>query len=102
MFVGVGVRACDIEFVVFTDCESCTRPISTNSGYMEAGEYWLTRGTCFRTSSRGGRGHRAAVDFVVCSGCGGIQFSSFFFSCFFHRTHPACCKYDAALPHLLL
>ena len=34
MFVGVGVRVCDIEFVVFTDCESCTRPISTNSVSM--------------------------------------------------------------------
>ena len=31
----------------FTDCESCTRPISTNPGPMEAGEYRLTRGTCF-------------------------------------------------------
>ena len=38
---------CDIEFVVFTDCESCTRPISTKPGSMEAGEYGLTRGTCF-------------------------------------------------------
>ena len=33
--------------VVFTDCESCTRPISTNPGSMEAGEYGLTRATCF-------------------------------------------------------
>ena len=40
------VRACET-FVVFTDCESCTRPISTNPGSMEAGEYGLTRGTCF-------------------------------------------------------
>ena len=31
----------------FTDCESCTRPISTNPASMEAGEYWLSRGTCF-------------------------------------------------------
>ena len=27
--------------VVFTVCESCTRPISTNPGSMEACEYWL-------------------------------------------------------------
>ena len=47
MSVCVPVRVCDIKFVVFTDCESCTRPISTNPGYMEAGEYGLTRGTCF-------------------------------------------------------
>ena len=33
-------------FVVFTDCESCTRPISTNPGSMEAGECGLTRGAC--------------------------------------------------------
>ena len=45
--VGMCVRVCDIEFVVFTDCESCTRPISTNPGSMESGEYGLTRGTCF-------------------------------------------------------
>ena len=36
-----------VTFVVFTDCESCTKPISTNAGSMEAGEYGLTRGTCF-------------------------------------------------------
>ena len=41
------VRVCDIEFVVFTDCESGTRPISTNPVSMEAGEYGLSRGTCF-------------------------------------------------------
>ena len=34
-------------FVVFDDYESCTRPISTNPRYMEAGEYGLTHGTCF-------------------------------------------------------
>ena len=36
-----------VTFVVFTDCESCTRPISTNPGSMEAGKCGLTRGTCF-------------------------------------------------------
>ena len=41
------VRVCDFEFVVFTDCDSCTRPISTNPVSMEAGKYGLTRGTCF-------------------------------------------------------
>ena len=41
------VRVCDVEFVVFTDCESCTRPISTNPVSMEAGECGLTRGTWF-------------------------------------------------------
>ena len=42
----MSVSVC-VTFVVFTDCESCTRPISTNPGSMEAGEYGLTRGTCF-------------------------------------------------------
>ena len=36
-----------VTFVVFTDCESCTRLISINPGSMEAGQYGLTRGTCF-------------------------------------------------------
>ena len=36
-----------VTFVVFNDCESCTRPISTNAVSMEAGEYGVTRGTCF-------------------------------------------------------
>ena len=31
----------------FAGYESCTKPISTNPGSMEAGEYGLTRGTCF-------------------------------------------------------
>ena len=29
------------------NCESCTKPISTNTGSMEAGEYGQTLGTCF-------------------------------------------------------
>ena len=44
---GLCVLSVCITFVVFTDCESCTRPISTNPVSMEAGEYGLTRGTCF-------------------------------------------------------
>ena len=36
-----------VTFVVFTDCESCTRPIPTNPGSMEARECGRTRGTCF-------------------------------------------------------
>ena len=44
--LSVSVSVC-VTVVVFTDCESCTRPISTNLGSMEAGECGLTRGTCF-------------------------------------------------------
>ena len=36
-----------VTFAVFTDCDSCTRPISANSGSMEAGEHGLTRGVRF-------------------------------------------------------
>ena len=36
-----------VTFVVSTNCESCTRSISTNSGSMEAGEHGLTRGARF-------------------------------------------------------
>ena len=41
----VSVCVC-VTFVVFTDCESCTKSISTNPESMEAGEYGLTRRTC--------------------------------------------------------
>lgn len=34
-------------FKVLTGCESCTRPIATNTRYAQAGEYGLTRGGCF-------------------------------------------------------
>ena len=76
-------------FVVFIDCESCTRPISTNLESMEAGEYGLTRGTCFVA-------HRLEV--VVVAGM--LWISCFFPPFFFLRTHTARCKY--ALPHLPL
>ena len=33
-----------VTFVVFTDCDSCTRVISTNAEFMEVDEYGLT---CF-------------------------------------------------------
>ena len=42
------LRMCNIRvFYVFADCDSWTRPISTNRGSMEAHEYGLTRRTCF-------------------------------------------------------
>ena len=61
-----------------------------------------------RAPSRGGRGRRAAVAFVVCFG--GISFFfPFFYGCggifvFFFRflgAHTACGKLEAALPHHL-
>ena len=71
--ISLSVCVC-VTFVVFTGCESCTRLISTSPGSMETGEYGLTRGTFCRAPSRGGRGRRVAVDFVVCFGCGGVYF----------------------------
>ena len=44
--LSVSVCVC-VTFVVFTDCESCTRPILINPGSTEADECGRTRGTCF-------------------------------------------------------
>ena len=79
-----------------TDCERCTRPVSTNPGSMEACEYGLT------TSRRWSRS-------TGCCGFSGVfwvrrdLFRAFFVvAFFFHRTHTACYKYEDALPHLPL
>ena len=89
--VCVSVSEC-VTFVAFEDCESCMRPISTNPGSMEAGEYGLTRGTCFIAC-------RLQLDAVAgllwiswCVFVGGRFFRVFFFNrfCFFLRTHTAC------------
>ena len=64
---------------------------------MEAGEYELTRGTCFIAR----RVEVVAVaELLWLSWCvlGGADFFVFFFL----RTHTACCKYEAGLPHLPL
>ena len=72
---------------------------------MEAGEYGLTRGTCFAARR---------LELVTVAGrlwipwcvLGGADFFRFFFrsffSFFFLRTHTACCKYEATLPHFPL
>ena len=72
-----------VTFVVFTDCESCTWPISTSSGLMKSSEYGLIRGTCvfacrFEVVAVDG----ADVGFVVCFPWGGIfcAFYEFAFS----------------------
>ena len=65
--ISLSVRLCVcVTFVVFTDCERCTRLISTHPGPMEAGEYGLTRGTCFVACRLEVVGSPGAVDFVVC------------------------------------
>ena len=45
----MSVSVC-VTFVVFSDCESYTMLIPTNPGSMDAGEYGLTRGTCYIAS----------------------------------------------------
>ena len=80
-----------VAFVVFNDCESCTKPISTNSASMEAGQYGLRRGTCFVAR----RPEVVAVAGLLwiswCVLGGGVDFSVFFFL----RTHTAWCKHEA-------
>ena len=70
-----------VTLVVFTDCQSCTRPIYTHPGSMEAGEHGPTCGTWVFTHrlevlAVGARGPPAAVDLVVYFRWGGI------YSCF--------------------
>ena len=78
--ISLSVSVC-VTLVVFTDCESCTRPISTNPRSMEAGGYGLTRGTSFLV-------YRLELDAVAgllwISWCvlGGADFFSAFFSVF--------------------
>ena len=68
---------------------------------MEACKYGLTRGTCFVA-------RRLDVDAIAglvwLSWCvlGGADFFAFFSDFVFLRTRTACCKYEAALPHLPL
>ena len=79
-----------VTFVVFTDCESGTRPICTNSGSMEASEYGLTRGTCF-VACRLELDAVAGLLWISCCVLGGADFSVFCFRfvSFFERTLPA-------------
>ena len=83
------VRVCDIGFIVFTDCESCTRPISTNPVSMEAGEYGLTHDTCFFAR------RLEVVGFAGLLRLRGVFWAGWIFSCcffsnffFFEHTRP--------------
>ena len=69
---------------------------------MEAGEYGLTRGTCF-VARRLEVVAVAGLLWVSWCVLGEADLCVFFFLRFFFlRTHTAYCKYEAALPHLLL
>ena len=67
---------------------------------MEAGEYGLTRGTCF-VARRLEVVAVAGLLWISWCVLGAAGFRVFF-SFFFLRTHTACCKYEAALLHLPL
>ena len=71
---------------------------------MEAGEYGLTRGTCFvaRRLELVAVAGLLRISWCVLDVAGIILCFSFSFLFFFLRTHTACCKYKDALPHLLL
>ena len=76
-----------VTFVVFADCESCTRAISTNPGSMQACEYGLTCGTCFIARRLEVVAVAGLLLFSWCVlGAAGLRFLSFFF---FERTRPA-------------
>ena len=90
IYLSVSVSVC-VTFVVFTDCESCTMPIFTNPGSMEAAECGPKRGTCFLA---------CRLEVVTVAGLlwiswcvlDGAIFFLFFFSrffFFFERTRPA-------------
>ena len=73
------VRVCDIEFVVFIDCSSCTRPISTKPVSMEVGGYGLTRGTFFFARRLEVVAFAGLLRLSWCV-LGGVDFSVFFSS----------------------
>ena len=87
LFNCVSVCVC-VTFVVSADCESCTRPISTNPGSIKAGEYGVTRRIWFTAHYFDVVAHvRVAVlNLVLCLGCGGT-FSCFFFIIFSSYAH---------------
>ena len=98
--VGLSVSVC-VTFVVFTGCESCTRPISTNPGSMKAGEYGLTRETCFAARRLKVVAVAGLLWISLCI-LGAAGSRVFLSPVFFLRTHMACCKYEAVLPYLPL
>ena len=80
--VFASVSVC-VAFIVFTDCESCTRPISTNPASMEAGQYGLRRGTCFLACSLELDAVAGLLWISWCFLGGADFFPVFFFSIFF-------------------
>ena len=95
----VPVSVC-VTFVVFLIAKAVRGRFSQTRDFMEAGEYRLTRGTRFVARRLGlvAVAGRLWVSWCVLGRAG--FFCVFLFSIFFFlRTHTACCKYEAALPH---
>ena len=85
-----------VTFVLFTDCESCTRPIFHKPGIYGSGTVGANARDVFPCMPSRVGGGRRAWDFVVCFGWGGGFFRVHFSSLFFLRTHTACWKHKAA------
>ena len=83
----------------FTDCESCMRPISTNLGSREAGEYGLTLGTSFVARRLEVVAVAGLLWIPRCVlGAAGFRFFPPFF--FFERTRPAVSMKPSCLIYL--
>ena len=82
--------------MVFTDCESCTRPISTNLGSMEAGEGWRKRGTRFIARRR----EVVAVAGLLWISWCLLSAAGFFVFFFFERTRPTASMRPPCLVYL--
>ena len=76
--VGMCVRVCDIEFVVLLIATAVRGRSPQKPGIYGIGTVWANAWDAFhRMPSRVARGRRAAVDFVVCFGWGGVLFRVF-------------------------
>ena len=88
---------CLVYLSISTNCESCTRPISTNSRSMGEDEYMLAGRMCL-IARRFEMVVFAGLLWILWCGLGAAGFFVFFFKLFFFfRTHIACCKYEPAL-----
>ena len=74
----------------------------TNPGSMEAGEYGLTRGTCFVARRLEVVAVAGLLWISWCVSGGADLFFVFLFLFFFisSNAHTACCRYEAPFPRL--
>ena len=92
-----------VTFTVLSDCEYCTRSISLSSEFIEAGDYWLTRGTCFVARRLEVVAVTGMLWISLCVlGVADFYYAFLFFYFVFFRAHPTYCEYEATLPHVHL